>query len=112
MTFYNEELERHVQEIKNELERLRLEHSKETEKIIQIIPAPEGMYAYYRTDSPTRYQRVEKIVCIALTNLGSVWNMAIDYNGRYYRAENSIDFIGIQGMMNLRPIIDDMNGHL
>ena len=50
----------------------------ENEKIIQIIPAPENLFAVYE-DEEGEFET--KVVCLGLTNIGNVILMDIDYVG-------------------------------
>lgn len=77
------------------------------EKIIQIMPAPEGLYAYQRIDKVANKLREEKIICLGLTSMGNVWNLGMDHRGNYYRVEETKNFICIKGMLSVKSIVSE-----
>lgn len=63
------------------------------EKIIQVIPAPEGMFATYDDEGK---KISSKVICIALTNHGQVMIMDADNSGLVEDVMEAVNFNGFE----------------
>jgi len=70
------------------------------EKIIQIIPAPDNIYALYKDDDDPENPMEIKVVCFALTDQGDVLPMDMDNNGVVGEVQEVTNFIGFTGLRN------------
>lgn len=65
------------------------------EQIIQILPAPKNLYTVYE-DEYHDEPMIFKVLCIGLTNKGSVVLLDMDDNGFIDIAETTTNFKGIK----------------
>lgn len=69
-------------------------------KIIQIIPAPDNLYALYRDDDDPDNPMKMKVVCFALNDQGDVFPIDMDEDGITGDVQNIDNFIGLLGLEN------------
>jgi len=65
------------------------------EKIIQIMPAPMGLFAEYRNEENPSNPFFNRVICLALTDRGEIHVMDIDDMGTVEKAESISNFEGI-----------------
>lgn len=68
--------------------------TNEKDKIIQIIPAPPGMYAAYK-DLDGGEDIHAPVICLGLWNDGGVSFLNVDSDGFIHVAEESRNYIGV-----------------
>lgn len=61
------------------------------EKIIQIIPAPAGLYSIYTNEADPEDPIILKVVCLALTDCGNVEFMDMDDFGEISMAGGNFE---------------------
>lgn len=64
------------------------------EKIIQIMPAPDNLYAQYKMDEGDIHE--SKVLCLGLLNNGDVIMLDVDGTGYIEDVTELQNFIGIK----------------
>jgi len=65
-------------------------------KIIQIIPAPENLYAIYKDDDNPDIPMEVKVICLGLTNEGKVILLDVDDTGYIEEVSEASNFQSIE----------------
>jgi hypothetical protein len=66
------------------------------EKIIQIMPAPNDLFAEFANDDDPDNPFISRVICLALTDAGEIYLMDIDENGWIDKAESMNNFQGVK----------------